>query len=217
MINFTDYLKVNPNIFVTPLIGYVNARFLNSGEQHKILCYTVDGNTPIILNPIRYFDESIVGSTINSAQVESNTYISTTAGTAFENVIDLPAYIENKCYGNVKLKQINKSIPGQQSNNFVIQQVTSGTSSLSANIDTYYILEGGTVTITLPTLSEVNKVKTIVFYLTTDSNPNITFTSSTNIVYSDGFDIEADSVYEINALYNGESWVIAQLKVVPNP
>lgn len=108
---YQDYFEINKNIFVTPLIGYVNAKFVDSGITRKVLCYTVDEVIPIIFNPIRYFDDSLVGDTIDNAQVESGKFIPIKAGTALENRTSIPGYIEDKCYGNVEFKATSLDIP----------------------------------------------------------------------------------------------------------
>lgn len=110
-VSYKDYLKINKNIFITPQIGYLNAKFVDSGEYHKILCYTIDGILPVVFNPIRYFNENLVGNTLSSAQAESNTYISLDPGVPFDNRDTIPALIEDKCYGNIELKQSNIEIP----------------------------------------------------------------------------------------------------------
>lgn len=208
-----EYLQINnKSIFITPLIGYLNATFVDSGEKRKILCYTIDGKTPIIFNPIRYFDSSLIGNTMDTAEVESNTYIATTAGTTFDNKTSVPGYVTNKSYGKINLKQITGQLPGSEEN-YRIQSVTG--SALSATVGNYYIVQAGTIAITLPEVQSDN-VKQIVFFITTDSDPNVTFTASSTIMYAENFEIEADSIYEVNALWNGTAWCIALIKLIEN-
>jgi hypothetical protein len=87
--------------------------------------------------------------------------------------------------------------------------------TLTAAVDKYYTMTNvGTLDITLPTMTDATKVKTIVFYISTDSAPAVTFTSTHTVLYSDGFQIDADSTYEINALWNGTAWVVAMVKII---
>ena len=92
---------------------------------------------------------------------------------------------------------------------------SSGT-TLTAEVGKYYRFDVpvGTLTITLPTMTDTTTAKTIVFYLTAGSTPAVTFTSSHSIYYSDGFEIAANSTYEVSAAYNGIAWVVASVKIV---
>ena len=93
--------------------------------------------------------------------------------------------------------------------------VASG-ATLAAAVGKYYTLTGvGTVAITLPTIpSGTTKVQTVSFYVSAGSSPAVTFTSTHNIYYSDGFEIAADSTFEVSALWNGIAWVVASVKIV---
>ena len=93
--------------------------------------------------------------------------------------------------------------------------VASG-ATLAAQVGKYYTLTGaGTVAITLPTIaSGTTKVQTVTFYISAGSSPAVTFTSTHNIYYSDGFEIAANSTYEVSALWNGVAWIVASVKIV---
>ena len=89
-------------------------------------------------------------------------------------------------------------------------------SSLTAQVGKYYTLSNvGTLAITLPTIAAgTTKVQTVTFYVSAGSTPAVTFTSTHSIYYSDGFEIAADSTYEVSAAYNGIAWVVASVKIV---
>lgn len=102
---------------------------------------------------------------------------------------------------------------------FVEKAVTIETASgatLSAQVDKYYTLSNvGTLAITLPTIaSGTTKVQTVTFYIAAGSTPAVTFTSTHSIYYSDGFEIAANSTYEVSAAYNGIAWMVASVKIV---
>lgn len=91
--------------------------------------------------------------------------------------------------------------------------VASGT-TLAAAVGKYYTLSSvGTLAITLPTIG-TTKVQTVTFYISAGSSPAVTFSSSHPVYYSDGFEIAADSTYEVSAVYNGIAWVVASVKIV---
>lgn len=92
--------------------------------------------------------------------------------------------------------------------------VKSNGTSMTAAVGNYYrfTYNVGTLAITLPTLTN-SKARFVLFFLTTGTSPNVTFTSSSNTIYkSDGFSIDASTTYEINALWNGNAWVINAVK-----
>lgn len=102
---------------------------------------------------------------------------------------------------------------------FVEKAVTVETASgatLTAQVGKYYTLSNvGTLAITLPTIAAgTTKVQTVTFYISAGSTPAVTFTSTHSIYYSDGFEIAADSTYEVNALWNGADWIVASVKIV---
>ena len=46
------------------------------------------------------------------------------------------------------------------------------------------------------------------------SSPAVTFSSTHPVYYSDGFEIAADSTYEVNALWNGAAWIVASVTII---
>ena len=95
---------------------------------------------------------------------------------------------------------------------------SSGT-TLTAEVGKYYRFDVpvDTLAITLPTITDTTTAKTIVFYLTAGSTPAVTFSSTHPVYYSDGFEIAADSTYEVNALWNGAAWIVASVTIITNP
>jgi hypothetical protein len=91
----------------------------------------------------------------------------------------------------------------------------SGT-TLTAEVGKYYTLSNvGTLAITLPTIAAgTTKVQTVTFYIAAGSTPAVTFTSTHSIYYSDGFEIAADTTYEVSAAWNGIAWVVASVNIV---
>lgn len=89
----------------------------------------------------------------------------------------------------------------------------SGT-TLTAQVGKYYTLSNvGTLAITLPTCTGT-KTQSVVFYMSTGSTPAVTFTSTHNVYYAYYFEIEPDSTYEVNALWNGAAWIVASVTII---
>lgn len=94
--------------------------------------------------------------------------------------------------------------------------VSASGATLTAEVGKYYTLSSvGTLAITLPTIaSGTTTLQTVTFYISAGSTPAVTFTSTHSIYYSDGFEIAANSTYEVSAAYNGIAWVVASVKIV---
>lgn len=94
--------------------------------------------------------------------------------------------------------------------------VSASGATLTAEVGKYYTLSSvGTLAITLPTIAAgTTKVQTVTFYIAAGSSPAVTFSSTHSVYYSDGFEIAANSTYEVSAAYNGIAWVVASVKIV---
>jgi hypothetical protein len=88
--------------------------------------------------------------------------------------------------------------------------------TLTAEVGKYYTLSNvGTLAITLPTIAAgTTKVQTVIFYIAAGPSPAVTFTSTHPVYYADGFEIAADSTYEVNALWNGMAWIVASVTII---
>jgi hypothetical protein len=72
-----------------------------------------------------------------------------------------------------------------------------------------------TLAVTLPAMTDLTTVRTVVIYLTAGTTPAITISAadSKDVCYQDGYEIKADNTYEINALFNGAAWIVAAVKI----
>ena len=90
-------------------------------------------------------------------------------------------------------------------------------STLTAAMNTIYTysLSVTTLDVTLPSISDTTIADSIIIFLTTGTSPSITFSSadSTTILYYDEYELKDDTMYEINALYQGSAWVIGACKI----
>lgn len=90
--------------------------------------------------------------------------------------------------------------------------------ALSCEVGKYYRIDVTveTLAVTLPAMTDLTTVRTVVLYLTAGTTPAITIASadSKDVYYQDGFEIEAGETYEINSLFNGVAWIVAAVKIV---
>ena len=76
-----------------------------------------------------------------------------------------------------------------------------------------------TLAITLPSVGDTNHINQVIFNFTTGSNPLVSFEASPisgirpSIYANEGFSIDANTTYEINAIYNGNTWVLAAIRI----
>lgn len=99
-----------------------------------------------------------------------------------------------------------------------IVQVASGSTAINAAVNTYYEVAGevGTMAITLPTPTDTSKVLMVVIHLTAGTNPNVVIGAVDNPQpdFAAAYDISAGNEYEINCLFNGDKWIVADMEVV---
>lgn len=95
---------------------------------------------------------------------------------------------------------------------------SSGTGSLTNNTlnaasGTYYRFNYtvNTLVVNLPDMTGVSSARPVMLYVETGDSPNITFTSPDNktITQFSNYEVDMNSKYEINCLYNGQKWIIA--------
>ena len=109
-----------------------------------------------------------------------------------------------------KVEQIDTTLDLKQDK---FQIVNTSDTSLSAQISTYYNFTQtvDTLSVTLPTPSDTTHLSNIILFFTAGSAPALTITSDSTIVWQEDFTIDAGVSYEINCLFNGTKWVIAQM------
>jgi len=96
----------------------------------------------------------------------------------------------------------------------------SGT-TLNSEENSYYHFDDvvTTLAITLPSVGDTSHINQVIFNFTTGSNPLVSFEASPisgirpNIYANEGFSIDANTTYEINAIYNGNTWVLAAIRI----
>lgn len=95
--------------------------------------------------------------------------------------------------------------------------VAQSSSSFTAAVNNYYDFADaiGTMTVTLPSISNTGYTQGFLMHFTTSSSPSLTFTSADGkaIEYYADYAIAASTKYEISCLFNGTKWTIAYAKI----
>ena len=155
--------------------------------------------------------------TIPAAQVQSDWNESDTTSKAYiKNKPTIPTVPTNVSAFNNDAGYITASYVAAKQDKMSIVQVASGTTAINAAINTYYEVTGevGTMAITLPEPTDTTKVAIVVIHLLAGTTPNVVIGSAAVIDYSATYDISAGKEYEINCLFNGDKWVVADMEVV---
>lgn len=155
--------------------------------------------------------------TIPAAQVQSDWNESDTTSKAYiKNKPTIPTVPTNVSAFNNDAGYITASDIAAKQDKMSIVQVASGTTAINAAINTYYEVTGevGTMAITLPKPTDTTKVAMVVIHLLAGTTPNVVIGSTAVIEYSAAYDISASKEYEINCLYNGDKWIVADMEVL---
>ena len=155
--------------------------------------------------------------TIPVAQVQSDWNESDTTNKAFiKNKPTIPTVPTNVSALNNDAGYITASDVANKQAKMPITQVASGTTAINAAVNTYYEVAGevGVLAITLPTPTDLTKVAMVVIHLLAGTTPNVVIGSTATIDYSAAYDISAGNEYEINCLYNGDKWIVADMEVL---
>lgn len=86
--------------------------------------------------------------------------------------------------------------------------------TLTAVVGNYYRLDNvGTLAITLPTIVGATQLQAITFMIACGLSALVTFVpqGSETILYQEGFALEADTTYEVTALWNGSEWTLSRV------
>ena len=99
---------------------------------------------------------------------------------------------------------------------------TQPITSLTCVLNKYYRIDVPieTLSITLPSMTNVTTIKTVTLYLTGGTAPDPQFASvdtGVNVYFADGFEVQSGSTYEISCLWNGAAWIVASVTIVTNP
>ena len=99
---------------------------------------------------------------------------------------------------------------------------TQPITSLTCVLNKYYRIDVPieTLSITLPSMTNVTTIKTVTLYLTGGTAPDPQFASAdtgVNVYFADGFEVQSGSTYEISCLWNGAAWIVASVIIITTP
>lgn len=157
--------------------------------------------------------------TIPAAQVQSDWNESDTISKAYiKNKPTIPTVPTDVSAFNNDAGYITALDVADKQDKMPIVQVASGTTAINAAVNTYYEVAGevGALAITLPTPTDASKVSMVVIHLTAGTNPNVVIGAVDNPQpdFATAYDISAGNEYEINCLFNGDKWVVADMEVL---
>lgn len=94
--------------------------------------------------------------------------------------------------------------------------------SLTCVLNKYYRIDVPieTLSITLPSMTNVTTIKTVTLYLTGGTAPDPQFASAdtgVNVYFADGFEVQSGSTYEISCLWNGAAWIVTSVTIITTP
>ena len=148
--------------------------------------------------------------TWNSILISSSGKISSADSALHTQTLTVPNSTEGSVYLCLSLTT---------SAGYDVTNTSGSSSSLTAILENYYILSNpiSTFSIVLPAVTaSVFPIKYILFWFTTGTTPDITWTSSNNddIYLLSDFTLEANTTYEVKAIWNGVCWYLTYTKFV---
>lgn len=112
----------------------------------------------------------------------------------------------------VKSGGVYAALAGTESKMGVV--ATAQTADFNAEAGKYYtVTADSAITITLPTPSATTALSSIVFDTTLGASGGITFSFSGTVKYNSAFPLSVSTEYEVNALFNGSTWILMAAEV----
>lgn len=93
--------------------------------------------------------------------------------------------------------------------------VPSSGSTLTAEVGKYYRYDTivNSLTVTLPSTALFTSTQKITIYFQANVSNALTLSSSNNIKYMNGYDIQSGSTYEVTIMWNGHSWIVTLIEI----
>lgn len=97
-----------------------------------------------------------------------------------------------------------------------IEPVEGWDASVRVNAGRYYRFEGevNRLDVELASVLDDKSVCSVVLFMRMGTAPQVTFVAEEGgVCFQDGFSLEPNETYEVNALWNGAFWVVAAMKI----
>lgn len=211
----------DPNFF-----GDVNARF-DAVEE------TVEENEEVTSAALNDLNDRINGIVIPVVPTTSTTLIEddpnpVSGGAVYDVVVENERVTSSALNDlNTRIDETNQDISGKEDVVTIEAPVnatdaTQPITSLTCVLNKYYRIDVPieTLSITLPSMTNVTTIKTVTLFLTGGTAPDPQFASAdtgVNVYFADGFEVQSGSTYEISCLWNGAAWIVASVTIVTTP
>lgn len=122
--------------------------------------------------------------------------------------------VEKQKIGNVYTKtEVDRKASDKENKMAIVE--TDISSTIQAEVGKCYTFSQrvNTLAISLPAPTEKTHISNIMMYFKTGATPDVTITSEETLLYQDGYEIDANTRYELNCLFNGKEWVVAAMKI----
>jgi len=95
--------------------------------------------------------------------------------------------------------------------------VASSSATINAEVGKYYRYDESinSLTVNLPSVTEATTLQKIMIYFQAGASNALTLSSTDDIQYMNGYDIESGSTYEVTIMWNGYSWIVTTLQSKP--
>ena len=211
----------DPNFF-----GDVNARF-DAVEE------TVEENEEVTSAALNDLNDRINGIVIPVVPTTSTTLIEddpnpVSGGAVYDVVVENERVTSSALNDlNTRIDETNQDISGKEDVVTIEAPVnatdaTQPITSLTCVLNKYYRIDVPieTLSITLPSMTNVTTIKTVTLFLTGGTAPDPQFASAdtgVNVYFADGFEVQSGSTYEISCLWNGAAWIVASVTIITTP
>lgn len=108
--------------------------------------------------------------------------------------------------------QGNKGDKGDKGDTDKMLIAVPQSNTFTAEVGKYYrITQSGAITVTLPTVQS-DYLENIILFFTASTDDCLSFNTQDTVIYADGYKINASDICEVNAIFNGDSWVVTVVK-----
>lgn len=186
------FIKNKPTI--PSLTGYATTNYVNAYVNSSLTGYATTG---------------YVNSYINNALVGNATQQWVNEQNFLKEHQSLAGYATQQWVNEQNFLKTHQDISGKENR---MQIVTLDSLSFSAETGKYYrITQSGTITVSLPSVQS-DYIEGFLLFFTAASDDCLSFVSQDTVNKSEGFEIKAGDICEVNAVYNGGGWQVTLVK-----